>query len=89
MTAGEMALWVAKDYKPFRAGEGVLFTVGEPDEVLWFAHGRPATRVEVMESINGGIPSLEEHARLDGEEAMKDLQRLTAIAAKFIPQAAI
>jgi hypothetical protein len=42
-----------------------------------------------MESIKGGIPSLEEHARLDGEEAMKDLQRLTAIAAKFIPQAAI
>jgi hypothetical protein len=83
---GVTCLWISKSYKPFNADGAVLFTVGEPEEVYWYAEGRPATYKEVLRSINGGLPSLEEVARPDGEEAMQELRRMTEITMKMIPQ---
>jgi hypothetical protein len=38
-----------------------LFRIGEPTSVAWYAEGRPATRKEVLVSIDSGLPLLQEH----------------------------
>jgi hypothetical protein len=75
---GVAAVWITKSYKtfhPHRGGKGVLFHIGPADAVLWFAHGRAATRAEVMESIDSGLPTLREIAALEGSEAITALDR--------------
>lgn len=61
---GVAGVWVTKSYKTFQAkgaaAHGVLIEMGLPIEVLWFAEGRPATRQEVVGSIDGGMPLLKE-----------------------------
>ncbi len=46
---GVAALWISESYHLIKAPGGVLFEVGKPVEVLWFAEGRKATRAEIME----------------------------------------
>lgn len=55
---GATAIWVTKSYKPFRAPGGVLFELGAPVEVTWWREGRSATRAEIEESIESGLPAL-------------------------------
>jgi hypothetical protein len=58
---GVSLLWTTRSYRPFRDGSGgILFRVGEPSQVEWFAEGRLATRAEVEESVRTGLPALEE-----------------------------
>ena len=53
---GCCAVWTTTSYKLFKPpGGGVLFTIGDPVEVNWFAEGRAATRAEVQASIHSGI----------------------------------
>jgi hypothetical protein len=57
---GVTALWVCRDYKPFRDGRGkVLFHMGTPVEVIWYRERRTATHDEIMESIDSGYPLLQ------------------------------
>lgn len=67
--AGEMirrnpkacAVWIVESRpRTFRVPDGALFDIGEPTEVRWYAHGRPAARAEVEESIATGEPLLRE-----------------------------
>lgn len=55
---GVTALITCLRYSIRRAGHGVLFDLGEPDQVEFFAEGRPATRAEVQHSIDTGLPIL-------------------------------
>jgi len=73
---GVTAIYVTKTITPFRPpiGEGILFRMGEPTSVEWYARGRRATREEVMESITSGLPLLEEAARAQGPDAVAALQ---------------
>jgi len=84
---GVTALWVTKKYQPFRAGEGVLFEIGEPERVLWFAEGRIATRAEVMASISSGMPFLEAEAIKEGKVAMEELARCFTRSQSLLPTA--
>lgn len=75
---GAVGVWITKNYRPFRpqgGKSGILFNIGEPEEVLWFANGRQATREEVQHSVDTGLPLLWELAELDGEEGKRFLQR--------------
>lgn len=90
---GVALVWVTKTGKPFRtsttaAGSrpGILFDVGEPLEVLWLAEGRPATRAEVLASIDSGFPELERIANLDGPAAAEELLGLRAKALELVPR---
>lgn len=56
---GVTALWMTKGTRFFKSGNGVLVDIGEPTEVLWFCEGRGATRAEVLESIETGMPALD------------------------------
>lgn len=74
---GAVGVWVTKEYRPFqphRGNPGLLFEIGEPTELLWFADGREASRERVLESIRTGLPLLIEEAKKDGEEALADLR---------------
>ena len=53
---GVAVLWISESYHLIKDRGGVLFEVGKPVEVLWFAEGRKATRAEIMESITSGFP---------------------------------
>jgi hypothetical protein len=78
---GVTALWVTRSYTTFRAedhgaaGQGELITVGEPERVEWWAQGRPATRDEVKESIESGLPILRAKADEQSPAARRDLEQ--------------
>jgi hypothetical protein len=49
---GVTALWTTREQEAFSDDKGgVLLRMGDPNEVLWFAEGRPATRAEALESL--------------------------------------
>jgi hypothetical protein len=85
---GAALVWVSSgpvEIKHLDPKGGVLFELGDPLEVLWFAQGRDATREEVMESINSGLPILQEMAATDGPDAERELQRYVKRALRLAP----
>jgi hypothetical protein len=83
---GVVCLWVTSAYTTFNvhAGQpGILFKIGEPERTFWFAEGRPATREEVMLSINSGLPLL--RADEEGPKAVAELERMYIKAMELIP----
>jgi hypothetical protein len=85
---GVVALWVTKSFRPFnptKRGTGILFEVGEPTNVMWYAEGRPATRDEVDESIRTGLPALEAMAAKEGRLAMAALKKAVEVSKKYLP----
>jgi hypothetical protein len=83
---GVALVWVTRSYKPFRAPGGVLFQVGEPEQTFWFAEGRCASRDEVMESVQSGLPLLYEAAHAQSEEAVMELDMMIARATRHFPK---
>jgi hypothetical protein len=76
--------------RPYAVGDGrggVLFDIGEPHAVEWYAYGRQATRAEVMESITTGLPLLEEQCQLadSPDAAFAELQKMAAAALDLVP----
>jgi hypothetical protein len=58
---GVSLAWTSRTWATFRTPQGgLLIDVGEPESVAWFAQGRPATRDEVLASIDSGLPILRE-----------------------------
>lgn len=82
---GVALVWTTRSYKPISDGMGgVLFRIGDPTDVRWYAEGRSATREEVMASINSGLPSLRELAEQE-RGGIAALERQTAEALELIP----
>lgn len=82
---GVALVWVCLAYRIRREGDGVLFKVGEPTRTLWYCQGRIATRAEVLESIDSGLPILRQMAEQDGAEAVAMLDRMHADALQYVP----
>jgi hypothetical protein len=85
---GVTLLWGCLHYHVFQAKGGILFEIGAPYSVRWFAHGREATREEVMASIDSGLPLLRKIAEEEGPEALFELGQLVGQALKLVPIAA-
>jgi len=69
------------------AHAGVLFQLGRPFKTEWYARGRPATRAEVMESINSGMELLRASAaQHDGPEGVAQLESQYAEAMRLLPR---
>jgi hypothetical protein len=65
---------------------GVLFDIGPPEWVEWFAEGRKATRPEVLASIRSGTPTLAGLAEeQDGEAGLDRLAEMLAAAIALVP----
>jgi hypothetical protein len=87
---GAVCLWETKDYRTFRAtmgNDGILFFLGEPTRVDWWANGRTATRDEVLASIDSGFPALENLARQEGPEALVALDQYRERVMPLLPAA--
>jgi len=79
-------LWFCRRYKVEKANPGVLFDMGSPFQVEWYAQGRAATRQEVLDSIESGVPFLRQAASVDTEEAEEDLQMQVRFAKRYLPK---
>lgn len=69
---GVALVWVTSSFRVVRpplGNDGLLFQFGDPTDLLWFAHGRAATRAEVTASIESGLPALEEACERDADPA--------------------
>ena len=83
---GVAMLWTTKGTKTKPDGQGgLLFDIGDPTEVLWIAHGREATRAEVMESIRTGLPILERAAEEGGPSDVRALKRMLDHFTRYVP----
>jgi len=87
---GVTMVWLTASYEIIRDGTGVLFRIGEPLEILWFAEGRTATRAEIMHSIDTGVPTLRALAEKDdeyngGRLATTRLARMVEKAKRLVP----
>ncbi len=83
---GVTMLWHTRQYEVFKVNNGVLIQMGEPESVEWLTCGRPATRAEVMESIESGLPILVAAARQEAE-GLKYLDESRKRFEKWIPAA--
>jgi hypothetical protein len=86
---GVTLLWVTKQYRVFRphaGNDGILLRIGDPTHVSWWRKGRPATRAEILESIDGGYPSLLALAEEDGPKAVQLLEAARDRAMRLLPQ---
>lgn len=73
---GVCAVWVTKGYRTFKPdGGGVLFLIGDPVAVEWYAQGRAATRAQIDRSVVTGYPLLEAEAARQGGRAMAVLSQ--------------
>lgn len=79
---GVTLLWTSYGWRirPVGPGQGVLFDVGFPRKVRWLREGREATREEVMESIDSGLPNLVAMA----QEEPGGVDELTAMLAEAL-----
>lgn len=64
-----------------------LFDIGDPISVTWWAEGRPATRTEVLASIESGLPMLAERAAVHGAAGLRRLDKMAHRARKLLPAA--
>jgi hypothetical protein len=67
------------------ARAGILFRLGRAFKVEWYCKGRPATRAEVMQSIDSGLPLLYEANRKQGITDDSEVNRLYAEALRLVP----
>jgi hypothetical protein len=85
---GVAAVWVSRTWR--LQPRLRLWTVGDPTEVRWYAEGRPATRDEVLASIDSGLPLLRAEAENDRRPAaaLADLEAQHARALRLVPAGA-
>jgi hypothetical protein len=87
---GLAMLWTTKGYTTWKPpGGGILFDIGDPASVRWLCEGREATRAEVMESIETGLPLLLEQAQRGGAVACFQLGQMVERFMAFVPLEAV
>jgi hypothetical protein len=82
---GVMLLWYTYRHQVVHLSNGILIKVGSPFKIKWVTEGRPATRAEVLESINSGLPTFREVTARDGPEAVRRGEEDLQIALKLVP----
>lgn len=88
---GVALVWVTHAWTLFPDGAGsFLLRLGSPESVHWFAEGRSATRVEVLASIDSGLPILREMCDQDDDPqaSVAALQRQYEAALELVPAGA-
>lgn len=84
---GVTAVWVTgrKSWSSFPAPGGVMFSIGPLAECRWYANGRGATRGEILESIETGMPILRDAADLNGTASRARLEEQYRAALSLLP----
>lgn len=70
---GIALIWITDGYDTLKdpGGNGWLFKIHEPSELLWFYEGRPASRAEVVAAVLDGLNVLRPIAEAEGPRAMQ------------------
>jgi hypothetical protein len=84
---GVSCLWTTREWTIFRPPGGVLYRLGEPESVTWWTEKRPATRAEILYSIDTGMPFLRTVADQEGGEAPAALKAAYDRMLKYLPAA--
>lgn len=79
--------WTLRHGIKYRGPDGVLFDIGKPHAVEFYREGRAATRQEIIDSIESGLPALESLARQDGPAAQAMLYEMHRQAMDLLPVA--
>jgi len=83
---GAMAIWTTRKFTLVPDGRGLyLLQVGEPESITWWREGRRATRAEVLESVESGLPILRATCQGD-ERCLAALQEAVDKAMKLLPE---
>lgn len=88
---GGSAVYLTETYEAFRpqlGNDGVLFAMGEPVAIEWFARGQRIGRAEVDALLAAGLPRLRAMAKEDGPEAMVALHEAVVALEPWLPGAA-
>jgi hypothetical protein len=89
---GVVCLWISREYptptKVWAGNEGVLYQLKDPIETIWYREGRLATRQEVIDAIDEGLPTLMDIAKGESQRAVEALKRMTKHAMHYLPAAA-
>lgn len=81
---GVTLLWTTQNYRRISdGGKGMLFEVGEPMALSWWSEGRTATRAEIMDSIQTGLPLLAKLCQTEADN--QELTRRLARALNLLP----
>lgn len=82
---GVALVWISRTWRLRRDLQ--LWTVGDPIETRWYAEGRPATRDEVLASIDSGLPLLRAECEKDPRPAaaLAELDRQHSRALELVP----
>lgn len=82
---GVTCLWTCTSWRRFRVDDGRLIELGEPTSVAWYAQKRPASREEILESIDSGMPLLESLANEEGGGAPAALREFYVRMMRYLP----
>jgi hypothetical protein len=91
---GVTLVWIVKGRgRPYTVradgpvGAGTLFDIGKPHAIEWYCEGRPATRAEVVDSIESGLPHLQAMVDIDPDPAgaQAEMDQRTAAAMELLP----
>jgi hypothetical protein len=84
---GVTLLWYTMRHKILQVPNGVLFEIGRPFKTEWYRQGRTATRAEVQEAMDSGIPILRDASmKHDGPAAQPYLDAQIIDAQKYLPR---
>lgn len=75
---GVTLVWTCRTYRVQRAtagNDGILFHMGEPTSLAFFAEGRSATEEEIDRAMEKGLAVLRPVAEGEGEDALHELER--------------
>ena len=75
---GATALWTATSYRVDRVDHGVLFGLGPFVGLEFWAEGKLATRKQVGDAIDKGLPLLRRAAELDGPAGRRECEEKIA-----------
>ena len=83
---GVALVWSTRRFQVFSPdGRGLLFRLGDPERVYWWAEGREATRAEVLASVDSGYPLLLSEAQQGGADDVAVLERYRTQALTLLP----
>ena len=83
---GVALVYVCLSYRPISDHRGgTLFELGAPTQARFYCEGRPATRAEVLASIDKGLLILQDMANSEGREAVAELDLRTRKAMELVP----
>lgn len=84
---GACCVWITNSYRPYHVEDSWLIRIGAPIETLWFAEGQPATRQQILESLERRLPALQSIADEEGPAAQAALARQVNATLQLLPAA--